>query len=54
MNYNELYRPKDRIRPKRTKEEKQNIRRILLASLLSILAGIFFMGILLAIWLSFR
>ena len=40
MNFNELYRKKDRIRPKRTAEERRNIAKILLVGLAAMGVGI--------------
>lgn|GEM_PF-6878948 len=49
MNYNVLYRRKDRIRRKRSAEEKRNAAKILLAGLFGVILGLTVMGA--AIWL---
>lgn len=47
MNFNNLYRPRNRIRPKRTREEKRNMGRILLAGLAAALVGVLVMALIL-------
>ena len=50
MNYNELYRPKDRLRPKRSPEEKRNIGKILLAGAAGLLFGLVIMAAILRLF----
>lgn len=49
MNYNELYRKKDRLKPKRTREERRNFGRIILAGVGSFFAGGMVMGLIVLI-----
>ena len=52
MNYNELYRPKERVRSRRTAEEKRNMAKILIAGLVALIFGMCVAGAFILIYVS--